>query len=161
MNKTVKFIQVGYWFKCYGDDAKVVSFLTNFKLFEDNKTMKPTVGFPIESIDKVIAKLKTYKVNYMIDNSEIHDFGKENNYDRFLYNNLPFSYVVRENTVNKKISGCFKVKYESEPDCEEFIINDTISQDAELTKKVLSSVVGETIIINDEKIKIIEKNIEQ
>ena len=163
MNKTVRLIHLGSWYKCFGDDAKIISFITDYKLFEDIRTLQPTVGFPESSIDKVVTYLKQNKINYTLvnDSDRIYDFGNENNYDRFLHDDLPFSYVVNGRQVNKKITGRFIVKYESEEESEEFIINDTISQEAELTKKVLSANIGDIVNINGERVLIIEKEINE
>ena len=53
-NKTVVLYHIGKWYKVYGDGAYVLSYLTNYKLFEDPKNEIPTVGFPDYLIDKII-----------------------------------------------------------------------------------------------------------
>lgn len=161
MKKYVRLIHLGTWYKCYGDDAKIISFITNYKLFEDLKTATPTVGFPEISIVKVTNNLRANKINYILvnDDDKIVDFGKENNYDNFLFNDLPFSYVVNGQIMQKKLKGYFIVQYENnEP--EKFIINQNIKEDAELTKKVYKANINDTIVINEYKIKIIDKNID-
>ena len=52
-DKTVKLYHVGYWYYIYGNDAKIVAFLTGYKLY-DNKCGIPSVGFPEYSLDKVL-----------------------------------------------------------------------------------------------------------
>lgn len=161
MEKCVRLIHLGTWYKCYGDDAKVISFITNYKLFEDLRTGVPSVGFPEVSIDRVVRDLKANKINYMLvhDNDKINDYGLENNYDKFLFNDLPFSYVIDGQTFQKKPKGSFIVQYEGE-EPEEFIINDNIKDDAELTKKIAEAEINDVIVINDYKIKVIAKNID-
>jgi len=82
MGKTIRLIHLGSWYKCYGDDALIISFVTDYKLFEDSRTLQPTVGFPETSIDKVVDNLKANKINYILvnDSDRIYDFGDENNY---------------------------------------------------------------------------------
>lgn len=72
----------------------------------------------------------------------------------------PVNYVelAKKQSMNekKKYHGSFKLKFD---DGEEqvFIIDKNISNDAEIVKKVYSSQVGETIIINNEKIILVDK----
>ena len=81
------------------------------------------------------------------------------NYDNFLFNDLPFSYVVNGQIMQKKLKGYFIVQYEND-EPEKFIINQNIKEDAELTKKVYKANINDTIVINEYKIKIIDKNID-
>lgn len=159
MNKYVKLKHLGSWYKAYDDDAKIISFITDYKLFEDNFTLKPSIGFPERLIDKVIEILIKNKINYQIvgDKEESHDFGVYNNYDRFLYQNLPFSYVAG-NKIEKKPYGKFKVKYDGEPE-EEYVIGENINEGTELVKKVIENNIGDIICINNFKIEIISKEI--
>ena len=160
MGNCVRLIHLGTWYKCYGNDAKVISFITNYKLFEDIRTGIPSVGFPESSLTKVTNYLRLNKINYILvnDDKEI-DFGIENNYNRFLFNDLPFSYVIEGQTIQKKPKGSFVVQYEEE-EPEEFIINENIRDDAELTNKVATAKINDIIVINEYKIKIIDKKIE-
>ena len=158
--KTVILLHLGGWYKVYSDGAKIISFLMDYKLFEDSRTAMPSIGFPESSIEKVINVLKSNKINYILkyDDNKLIDFGEENNFDKFLHHDLPYSYVVHNRTITKKPFGTFKVQYEGEEE-EEYIIGENISVDAELTKSVTASNVGDTIKINDFYIKIIDKEI--
>ena len=160
MKKTVVLNHLGTWYKAYGDSAKIISFLMDYKLFEDNRSLAPTVGFPETSIIQVTNLLHKNKINYILryDDDKVVDFGEENNFDKFLHDDLPFSYVVASGPKNKKVEGSFKVQYEGE-DVEEYIIGTDINQETELVKKVLDANVGETIKINEFNILVIEKNI--
>lgn len=160
MKKILKLIHLGSWYKCYGDDAKVISFITDYKLFEDNRTLQPTIGFPESSIDKVVNYLNTNKISYTLvnDSDRIYDFGEENNYERFLHNDLPFSYVVNGKTITKKVEGSFTIKFENE-DPENYVIGENISSEAELTKKIIPANEGDFIVINNEKVELIKKDI--
>lgn len=161
MEKCVRLIHLGTWYKCHGNDAKVISFITNYKLFEDIITRIPSVGFPESSINKVISDLKANKINYILinDDDKLVDFGMKNNYERFLFNDLPFSYVVDGKKVQKRFKGRFTVKYDGE-EPEEFIINENINEDAELAIKVATAEINDFIKINEHNIKVIDKKIE-
>ncbi len=159
MDNAVILTHGDYWYRAYGDSAYVLSFITDYKLFEDSNTKRPAVSFPIDSIDKVISLLNKNKINYYLKYEDIYkDFGEENNFKNFIHKDLPFSYI-KENEVIKKIpKGSFKVQYEGE-NPEEYVIGEDISEDAELTKKVEESNIGDVIEINQYKIRVIEKNI--
>lgn len=159
--KCVKLYHKGNWYKAYNDDAKIVAFIMDYKLFEDIKSTVPSVGFPESSLEKVIDALCRNKINYILpyDENKLRDFGKENNYDKFLFHDLPFSYVVDGFQAKKKPKGSFIVKYDNEPE-EEFVIGENINEDAELVKCVEKGNVGDILSINDYKIEIISKNIE-
>ena len=100
------------------------------------------------------------KINYILryDDDKIIDFGEENNFDRFLHNDLPFSYVVSNGIIEKKAEGSFKVQYEGE-DVEEYRIGIDINPDAELVKKVIKANIGDIIKINEFNILVVYKNI--
>ena len=81
--KTVKLYLSGNWFHAYDDDAKVVSFITNFKLYEDYQRLCPTVGFPYDSLTKVEGLLRENKINYVLLNhtNKFIDYKEENAYE--------------------------------------------------------------------------------
>lgn len=142
------------------DGAYIVSFLMNYKLFEDSRYGTPTVGFPDSSIGRVVDLLRKNKINYMLkyDDDKLVDFGSDNNFDKFLHNDLPFSYVTSRGEVKKQPKGSFKVQYEGD-EPEDYIIGENINSEAELVKKVENGNVGEIIKFNDFNVTIIEKNI--
>ena len=158
--KTVILKHLGSWYKVNFDGAYIVSFLMSYKLFEDSKYGTPTVGFPESSIDNVVDMLRKNKINYMLkhDDDKIVDFGKDNNYDRFLHKDLPFSYVTSREIIKKQPKGKFKVQYDGE-ESEEYIIGENINSEAELVKKVENGNVGDIVKVNDFNVLILEKNI--
>lgn len=159
-NKTVVLYHIGKWYKVYGDGAYVLSYLTNYKLFEDPKNEIPTVGFPDYLIDKIIEVLRENKINYVLklDDDVIIDYKEENNFEKFLFHSLPFSFIKRKNNIKSNPKGYFKVQFENEKP-ETFIIGKNINKDAELVNTVINSKEGDVIKINEINVKIISKNI--
>lgn len=157
--KTVKLYLSGNWFHAYDDDAKVVSFITNFKLYEDYQKLCPTVGFPYDSLTKVEGLLRENKINYVLLNhtNKFIDYKEENNYDKFLFNDLPYSYVVAGTKVKRKLYGDFTVQFDEEP--EKFVIGKNINQNAEIIEFVLNHQVNDKFIINDHECTLLEKNL--
>lgn len=159
--KTIKLYHFGTWYKAYNDDAKIISFLMDYKLFEDESSGTPTVGFPEISIDKVEINLRNNKVNYILinDGEVLKDFGSKNNYERFLYNDLPLSYLKGTHRVTSSPKGSFVVKYNNDPE-EEFVISENgINENAELVKKVISHDLGENFDINGNTVTLLKKDI--
>lgn len=158
--KTVMIYHLGAWYKASKESAKILSFITGYKLFENPLNGLPTVGFPESSINKVTRLLKANKINYILphDENKLIDFGEKNNFDRFLFNDLPYSYVRNDEIITNKISGSFIVCYENETPIK-LTIDKDIDVNAELVKQVVNNDVGQTIKINEYNIKIIEKNI--
>jgi hypothetical protein len=157
---TVKLYHFGTWYKVYKDDAKILSFLLDYKMFEDEYSGTICVGFPEVSIDKVLINLNKNKVNYILinDDEKFVNFGLENNYEKFLRNDLPLSYVRGTNVVNVSPKGSFIVKYEDKLE-EEFIIGENgINENAELVKRVLLHNVGDCFEINNNKITLLKKD---
>ena len=158
--KTVVLKHLGSWYKVNFDGAYIVSFLMDYKLFEDPRYGAPTVGFPDSSIDRVVDLLRRNKINYMLkyDDDKLVDYGIDNNFDKFLHNDLPFSYVTSQGEIKKQPKGSFKVQYEGD-EPEKYIIGENINPEAELVKKVENGNVGEIIKVNDFNVLIIEKSI--
>lgn len=87
MDCCVKVYRHGNFYNVYGDDAKVVSVLTNYKVINNR------LGFPISMINKVIGLLDNNKISYII-------FDKDN--------------VVNEYKGIKKKYKCILDKYENQ-----------------------------------------------
>jgi len=158
---TVKLFHFGTWYRAYNDDAKIVSFLLDYKLFEDEFSGDLCVGFPEVSIDKIQINFRQNKVNYILinDDNKLIDFGVENNYKRFLHNDLPISYIKGTHTINALPNGRFIVKYNDEPE-EEFIIGENgIGENTELVKKVVLHDVGENFDIKGNMVTLLKKDI--
>lgn len=69
---SVILVKVGKFYNIYGKDSYIMSYLFGYKLKEIEGVY--TCGFPVESINKIMAKLENKKVNYlMVD--------RRNNYD--------------------------------------------------------------------------------
>ena len=60
MECVVKVYKHGNFYNVYGDDAKVVSILTGYRVINNR------LGFPISMINKVIGLLDNNKISYII-----------------------------------------------------------------------------------------------
>lgn len=65
-------IKVGTFYHVYGKDAYIISYIFDYKLKEEKDTY--VAGFPINSLNKVMAHLEELKINYIT-------LDKRNNYD--------------------------------------------------------------------------------
>ena len=72
-------VKEGSFYHIYGKDAYIISYLFGYKIKEiENMNV---CDFPINSINRIVAKLETNKINYLI-------LDKRNNYDiEEIYNN--------------------------------------------------------------------------
>lgn len=86
--KYVILIKVGIFYESYGEDAYILNNLFSYKVKDFNGFKR--VGFPSGSYDKVISKLKGFKINYaVIDGDEVNKKKFNfNNYDRYIPNDL-------------------------------------------------------------------------
>lgn len=86
--KYIILIKVGIFYETYGEDVYLLNNLFNYKIKEVNGVNR--VGFPISSFEKVISKLKNFKINYLIiENDEItRKKFNLNNYDKYISNDL-------------------------------------------------------------------------
>ena len=102
------FRKAGNFYSVFDDDAIILHSLFHYKI-KDNR-----VGFPINSIEKVIDKLKTLHVDYKLDDIITHF--EDNKYDFILIdskNKVSLDYKINEiidkinnsdyNTLNKLI----------------------------------------------------------
>ena len=67
-----------------GDDAKIINNILGYQIKEFSNTVK--IGFPIISLNKVLDKLDTLKINYMIidKNVDLKKKYNKNNYNKYL-----------------------------------------------------------------------------
>ena len=82
------------------DDAKILNNVLGYQIKEFSNTVK--VGFPIISLNKVIDKLDSLKINYMVIDNNVslkRKFNK-NNYDKFL---IKRSNKSRISDINQKL----------------------------------------------------------
>ena len=79
----VVIIKYGNFYRCVNNDALITSYLLKYKI-----TIRRSVGFPINTLDKVLEKLKDYKVSciviYGINNAVSYLF-IDNKYIEILY----------------------------------------------------------------------------
>ncbi len=71
----VVFIKSGKFYITFNKDAYIVGGIFNYKIINSK------VGFPINSLAKVINKLENMKINYIVDNDEKKNFKNLNNYN--------------------------------------------------------------------------------
>lgn len=144
----------GSFYSVYNNDAFIISYLMNYKLVNiDNINVK--TGFPTYLLDKVLTKLKKYHISYFVsDTNEFIDYGKYNNYKKFLHTDL----MVESNL--KNYQGTFEILFEDEDEKQTFEINKNINQNAEIVNKVINNDIGSTVTLKSGiKFKIISKNI--
>lgn len=60
----VIFVKVGKFYQTYGKDSYIISYLFGYKLKKIENTK--ICGFPLNGINRVIAKLEENKINYII-----------------------------------------------------------------------------------------------
>ena len=57
-------IKCGKFYRCYEEDAYIISYLLNYQL--NSTTANDMSGFPRNSLDEVLDKLKINKINYKV-----------------------------------------------------------------------------------------------
>lgn len=79
-------IKVGSFYEIYGEEAYIINNLFNYKIKEVSGSVR--VGFPPASYNKVIEKLETLKISYLVkDGSNINIVDYPNtNYNNFVKN---------------------------------------------------------------------------
>ena len=76
-------IKNGSFYNVIGSDCYILEEMFNYKKVKIANSIK--VGFPLRSLNKVINKLKYFKINYLIYNKEItRKKYKNNNYKNFI-----------------------------------------------------------------------------
>ena len=84
----IVFVKIGNFYHVYGKDSYIISYLFEYKLKKvENVSM---CGFPMSSMNKIIAKLEENKINYLIvdrknnyEVDETSDNGNLNNYAKY------------------------------------------------------------------------------
>lgn len=75
-------IRVGSFYEVYGEEAFIISNIFGYKIKKVGSSFR--VGFPICAYNKVIDKLNSLKISYVIfDGDKIKKTFKNNNYDTF------------------------------------------------------------------------------
>jgi DNA mismatch repair ATPase MutS len=82
-------IKIGNFYKVYGKDAYIISYLFKYKLKKIDNTSNEC-GFPLNVINKIKKSLEERKINYVVLNNsnssetnECNKFDKENMYKSF------------------------------------------------------------------------------
>ena len=70
--ESIVLVKIGKFYNVYGRDSYIMYYLFGYKLKEIENIS--TCGFPVDSINKVMAKLENTKINYLL-------IDRRNNYD--------------------------------------------------------------------------------
>ena len=100
-------IKNGSFYKVIGSDCYILEEMFNYKKVKIANSIK--VGFPLRSLNKVINKLKYFKINYLIYNKEIiRKKYKNNNYKNFI---KILSINNRINIINIKLNESYNYNF--------------------------------------------------
>lgn len=100
----IKIYKKGGFYHSYNDDSIIISYLCNYKIINNR------VGFPLNSINKVVNILVDNKVDYIIynkDNVVDKYINKENRYYNILIKAK--SSMNINNRINNIISSLYKI----------------------------------------------------
>lgn len=79
-------VRIGKFYQVYGKDAYIISYLFGYKLKKVESVMM--CGFPLGSINKIIAKLEEKKINYLIvdrrNNYEVDEISDNKNLNNYI-----------------------------------------------------------------------------
>ncbi len=88
-SKDIVLVKIGKFYYCYGKDAYMISYFFDYKLNLVENSIY-SCGFPSQSLSKVIAKLESKKINYLIadrrNNYEVEgeeNYKNLNSYDKY------------------------------------------------------------------------------
>ena len=176
-------VKEGSFYHIYGKDAYIISYLFGYKIKEiENMNV---CGSPINSINRIVAKLETNKINYLIldkrnnyDIEEIYNNKNLNTYNKF-YNESKcyINKVARINNINQFLINninreCFKEIINSMEEILELSYEANITSNIENKEILLEKIIAkikvidflinlsyDKMIINNKKyIKFVEKN---
>ncbi len=86
-NEAVCMFKAGGFYHVFGRDADIISYLFDYKIKDMNGNKE--CGFPINSVNKVTAKLQELKINYLlIDRRNNFDVDEKEEYkdlNRYMY----------------------------------------------------------------------------
>lgn len=77
--ETIVLAKSGTFYITYDDDAYIMNYLFSYQI-NDNK-----IGFPINSLSKVLEKLNEYEINIKIIDTDINNEYANNKYNEILY----------------------------------------------------------------------------
>ena len=123
MNNIIVFRRSGGFYICFDNDAIIMNYLCNYKISNGK------VGFPVNTINKVINILDSNSINYVIkDNTEDKEkkiFGKKNKYKYYLEKEIDkIDIDKRMNRIMNKINNLSMNKLNSLLDIIEIYINE-------------------------------------
>lgn len=101
--ESVALVKIGKFYNVYGRDSYILSYLFGYKLKETEGVS--TCGFPIESVNKIMAKLENKKINYLLldrrNNYEVDETSENKNLNTYLktYEKAK-EYINAKNRVN-------------------------------------------------------------
>lgn len=102
--ESIALVKVGKFYNVYGRDSYILSYLFGYKLKEVENVS--TCGFPVESINKIMAKLENKKINYLLldrrNNYEVDGRSDNKNLNTYIktYEKAK-EYMNAKNRVNK------------------------------------------------------------
>ena len=100
-------IKNGSFYNVLGSDCYILEEMFNYKKVKIANSIK--VGFPLRSLNKVINKLKYYKINYLIYDKElVRKKYKNNNYKNFI---KILSINNRINIINIKLNESYNYNF--------------------------------------------------
>ena len=103
-NIMIKLYIKGGFYYCYGNDSIIISYLCNYKIVNNR------VGFPINSINKVVNILVDNKIDYIIynkDNVVDKYISKDNRYYNILIKAK--SNIDINNRINNIVSSLYEI----------------------------------------------------
>lgn len=102
----IVFVKIGKFYNIYGRDSYIISYLFRYKLKQiENISM---CGFPVNSLNKIVAELEDRKINYLIidkrnnyEVDEIFDNKNLNNYIKYFEKAKKYvNYKARIDNIN-------------------------------------------------------------
>lgn len=97
----IVFRKFGGFYSVYDDDAIIMHYLFNYKV-KDSR-----VGFPINSINKIIDKLKEVHIDYKLEDDKVTF--KDNQYDYYLAESK--NKITLDNRVDEIINKINKLDF--------------------------------------------------
>jgi len=100
----------GKFYNVYDNDAIIISYLFDYKIYSENKC-----GFPEIAFEKVITKLENLNISYQIiktnKDNVIKDYRKLNKYDEYLEKAISkLDITKRIDLIIEKIKACDSAK---------------------------------------------------
>lgn len=124
-------IKEGSFYHTYGKDAYIISYLFGYKIKEIEKIK--ACGFPINTINRVVAKLETNKINYLI-------LDRRNNYDiEEIYNNKN----LNEYKKNYEKSKCYINKMARINSINQFLIENMNKENFKEIINLMEEIINE------------------